>query len=88
MDINTSGTVIVRDEYDDDAAWWWVDGDGTGIININGSPDIEIMAGWRGTDDGISIVNIDGDPCIVVAGDFKGADKAGEFYVNVVVKLI
>jgi len=76
MDINTDGTFHVKGD------WSWRPGTGTGIININGSPTVNIDGGWRGTDDGVSIINISGNPNIIVGGGVRAADASGSFYFN------
>jgi hypothetical protein len=77
MDIN-GGTVLVEWE-----AWEWAYyGDGTGTINITGTPNITIGGDWwRGAEYGTGILNISGDPNIIVRADWRGGDKPGSVYV-------
>ncbi len=86
MDI-TGGNLIV-----DDIWRWTTDGDGTGIINIVGTPTITVNGfneenenlHWRGAEWTTGIVNICGNPTINVPnGFFRGGDKQGSrFIVN------
>ncbi|MHC4213796.1 MAG: LamG domain-containing protein [Planctomycetota bacterium] len=77
MDINTSGTFNA-------GSWRWEECEGTGIININGTPTISIGGEqWRGPDKGVGILNISGDPNIILNNTLKGADgDEGFFSIN------
>jgi len=78
MDINTTSTVKVGI-----SGWFWRDGAGEAIININGSTVITVGGeAFRGTDNGISRLNISGNPSITVDGSFRGADESGSFFIN------